>query len=1159
MLGSMVVLAGVIAASAFTRSNADTIFDAYNAAFYTNNGGFYYKTDSGTGTGPGWWTFAEEIEMAEDAYDSAPSAARLTIVSNLCNGFKSKLGSSWSGNNYNDDITWAVIAFSRAYLMTGNSNFRDIAKSNFDFMFARAWETNFAGGGLWWSTDKGGKNACINGPAAIAACYLYTIYGDSSYLSKAQACYAWERQVLFHTDTGAIDDSIGTNYVHNTWASSYNQGTFIGAANFLYRITGLPFYYQDAILAEKFAQNSICSSDGIYPEYGSGDFGGFNGILARWAARFAKDQNLWACFGPWLISNGNAAWNVRNTNNLSWEKWKTPTPAGTNVLASWDCSDTVIIMQVAVTNADALVIGPGAGFTAASQQGIAPNPKSIQLFLTNTSASAFNWSLVNTSAWLNVSANSGTLIPGSPTNVIVSLNPSATTNLAAGSYYANVCLTNLNSGLGQSRSFRLVISGGSAPIAMTGYNVGVLAPNTATAALPNAVALDILHSYCLYQAGLNGSTRGLPPDGVFTSQLDTSTVFQFNPYGTGTNALMIGYGYSNSGTLTLATPQAYNSLSILACSVNPSANGGTGTFVLNFTDGTQSQVFNFNAADWMGTDTNFAIQGIGRLKRNTGADDISNNALNPRIFQTTIDLAALNLNQSIASITFTKPANSGSQQSTAVFAVSGILAYREPVIIQQPAPTNLFRFVGATNAWTVKANAGLPAYYNWCQNGTALPTATNSTLLFTNLQTTNSGDYTVVISNAFGVVTSSVASLTVVPVPTYPMGQAVVADGALGYWRLDESSGTVAHDLLAGNNGTYTPTVLLGQTGYKLVDTHKAARFGSLATTNSCVTNINLDFATSGNGAFSVEAWINGGAQTTDAGIITKGYGGGGEQFNLDTGGSNHGFRFFVRDGGGNARLASSGVATGSQWHHVVGVCDQANGFVYLYVDGTNAATGTITANSGILSSMTPVSIGSRQSGAGTSYNNQFVGYMEEVAIYGVALSPSQIMTHYRSATNRAPVFAGNPFTVASANAGQYYAASLIANASEPNGDTMTFSKISGPAWLSVLSNGFMSGTPASGDVGVNSFVVRVSDPSGLYTAATMNLAVIAAPPIVASAAVQDDGLFLSWTGGIAPYQVQQATNLDSPDWQNCGAPVNVNSLLVTPTNDATFYRIYGQ
>jgi predicted alpha-1,6-mannanase (GH76 family) len=199
-LACLVVLFAADVASAFTTNDAVTIFDAYNTAFR-----------DGTGYYPGWWTGAEEIEMAEDAYDNSPTAARKTAVANACSQFTSHNGSSWFTstashyNEYNDDISWAAIAFARGYLITGNTTFRDVAKTNWDGMYNRAWDTNYFGGGLFWrQSDKASKNACVEGPATIAACYLYNIFGDTNYLNKAQAIYAFNRQVLMNTGTGAV-------------------------------------------------------------------------------------------------------------------------------------------------------------------------------------------------------------------------------------------------------------------------------------------------------------------------------------------------------------------------------------------------------------------------------------------------------------------------------------------------------------------------------------------------------------------------------------------------------------------------------------------------------------------------------------------------------------------------------------------------------------------------------------------------------------------------------------------------------------------------------------------------------------------------------------------------------------------------------------------
>src|SRR5262249_53481306 len=156
-----------------------------------------------------------------------------------------------------------------------------------------------------------------------------------------------------------------------------------------------------------------------------------------------------------------------------------------------------------------------------------------------------------------------------------------------------------------------------------------------------------------------------------------------------------------------------------------------------------------------------------------------------------------------------------------------------------------------------------------------------------------------------------------------------------------------------------------------------------------------------------------------------------------------HAFRFFVRDSTGAAHLANGTVTPNSQWHHLVGVCDQPNGKVILYVDGISNASGSIVAGAGLLSSSKPATFGSRQSGAATPYDLQYLGNMEEVAIYNFALSAAQVQAHYSVATNRPPVFALNPFTVPGINAGQSYSGNIATNASDPNGDAVTFTKVS--------------------------------------------------------------------------------------------------------------------
>jgi hypothetical protein len=333
-------------------------------------------------------------------------------------------------------------------------------------------------------------------------------------------------------------------------------------------------------------------------------------------------------------------------------------------------------------------------------------------------------------------------------------------------------------------------------------------------------------------------------------------------------------------------------------------------------------------------------------------------------------------------------------------AVAQLTVYSAPVIVQQ-TPTSVQVFSGTSPTLRVSVIGPSPAY-QWSRNGSPLSGATASSYTVANVAA--SGTYTCAVTNSFGSTPSAPISLTVLadPAANYPL--AVLADHPISYYRLGESSGTAAYDYAGGLNATYT-NVLLGQPGYSPNDPETSPLFGpaggnSVDSFAGYVSSFMNFAAPSGtNSSFSIEAWANGGyGQTLDAGIVALGYGNGGEQFDLDTGANSptRNFRFIVRDAAGGAHVINGTVGPhDNNWHHLVGVCDQANGSVRLYVDGLLNNTTTIGTNSGILAWSAPLSIGSRQSGAGTDYDNQFSGNVNDVSIYNYALNTSQVQAHY--------------------------------------------------------------------------------------------------------------------------------------------------------------------
>jgi hypothetical protein len=158
-----------------------------------------------------------------------------------------------------------------------------------------------------------------------------------------------------------------------------------------------------------------------------------------------------------------------------------------------------------------------------------------------------------------------------------------------------------------------------------------------------------------------------------------------------------------------------------------------------------------------------------------------------------------------------------------------------------------------------------------------------------------------------------------------------------------------------------------------------------------------------------------------------------------------------------------------------------------------------------------------------------------------------------------APEFLSNPFNEPPVVAGQQYSATIATNATDRFfGSQLTFSKVSGPAWLIVGANGSLSGEPLSTNAGANSFVVKALNPGGLSTNATLVVNVTAVP-VNLSLIPQGGEMLLGWSGGVPPYQVQVSSNLAVPGWLNLGSATSTTNLILAPAGAGAFYRVQGQ
>jgi ABC-type molybdate transport system substrate-binding protein len=93
----------------------------------------------------------------------------------------------------------------------------------------------------------------------------------------------------------------------------------------------------------------------------------------------------------------------------------------------------------------------------------------------------------------------------------------------------------------------------------------------------------------------------------------------------------------------------------------------------------------------------------------------------------------------------------------------------DPAIATQPF--NSTNIVGDRQTFSVTARGTTPFAYQWRQDNSDVLDATNSFVLFTSIDASNAGNYTVVVSNSFGAITSSVAALTILSTPSTHIGQ----------------------------------------------------------------------------------------------------------------------------------------------------------------------------------------------------------------------------------------------------------------------------------------------------------------------------------------------------------------------------------------------------
>jgi len=330
----------ILVAPAAHAQNAAAAFNAYNSAYLVQaNGQTYYAgTLASAGTTPeGEWQQALDIQVALDAYQYTHSQADLDLVTSLLNSLTyyngpGSLYGNWQTDGWDDNLGWMVNVYLRGYELTGNSAYLAEAEAGWTNGYNQGWDTTVAGGGIWENTNYQSKCALSNDPFVWEGVQLYVATGTASYLTKAEAIYAWVRSNLANTTSssnslgapGQVNGCVGSSgQLQGNSDNVYDAGGFVEAAATLYHVTGNSQYYNDAVLTI----NHIVGEGSVIPYDNSGENGH---QWAYWFTRglsdFATEANLWGTYQTWMQSNANAAWNERDTNlNITWNDWTNAT------------------------------------------------------------------------------------------------------------------------------------------------------------------------------------------------------------------------------------------------------------------------------------------------------------------------------------------------------------------------------------------------------------------------------------------------------------------------------------------------------------------------------------------------------------------------------------------------------------------------------------------------------------------------------------------------------------------------------------------------------------------------------------------------------------------------------------------------------------------
>ena len=265
------------------------------------------------------------------------------------------------------------------------------------------------------------------------------------------------------------------------WNWGLHSGSYVGSSGGISSYYSIPSWQTNVSMTANGGSTThrnipdvALTADNVYVNYGNGSsstVGGTSCAAPLWAglAALINQQSVTAgrstigFVNPAIYSLGknanyNAAFHDITTGNNVWPSSPNSfyAASGYDLCTGWGTPAGQSLTTALAGTPEPLGILPANGFTASGTPGGPFNLTATTFELTNYSAAALTWSLINTSSWLQVSSTGGNLAFAASSEVTASLSAIAN-NLAVGTYAASLKFTNWNSHISQTVPFALNI------------------------------------------------------------------------------------------------------------------------------------------------------------------------------------------------------------------------------------------------------------------------------------------------------------------------------------------------------------------------------------------------------------------------------------------------------------------------------------------------------------------------------------------------------------------------------------------------------------------------------------------------------------------------------------------------------------------------------